>query len=70
MVNSSHGEPDVIRSLLLLPRRICPSCRWRGRFVYEMFFYLLFAVALRWMREAHLPRVLAVWAPRRDWGGI
>lgn len=61
MVNSSHGEPDVLRSFLLLPQENLPLLLVAWTLVYEMFFYLLFSCALRWMREANLSRILAVW---------
>jgi exopolysaccharide production protein ExoZ len=62
MVNSHHGRPDILRSFLLLPQENLPLLLVAWTLVFEMFFYLLFSVALRWMREADLPRVLAVWA--------
>ena len=61
LVNSSHGRPDVLRSILLLPQRNLPLLLVSWTLVYEVFFYLLFAAALRWMREEHLPWALGVW---------
>jgi exopolysaccharide production protein ExoZ len=61
-VNSSHGRPDVLRSVLLLPQQNLPLLLVSWTLVYEMFFYLVFAAALRWLREADLPWALAVWA--------
>ena len=62
MVNSSHGSPDVVRSLLLLPQQNLPLLLVAWTLVYELFFYLLFAAALRWLRDADLPRALLIWA--------
>jgi exopolysaccharide production protein ExoZ len=62
MVNSGHGRPDVLRSLLLLPQRNLPLLLVSWTLVYEMFFYLLFAGALRWLREDDLVRVPMAWA--------
>ncbi len=62
MVNSSHGRPDVIRSLLLLPQQNLPLLLVSWTLVYEMFFYLLFAGALRWVKAEDLSRVLMAWA--------
>ena len=62
MVNSGHGRPDVVRSLLLLPQRNLPLLLVSWTLVYEMFFYLLFAGALRWLREDDLSRVPMAWA--------
>lgn len=62
MVNSSHGRPDVVRSLLLLPQQNLPLLLVSWTLVYEMFFYLMFTGALRWLREEDLSRVLIAWA--------
>jgi exopolysaccharide production protein ExoZ len=62
MVNSGHGRPDVVRSLLLLPQRNLPLLLVSWTLVYEMFFYLLVAGALRWLREEDLIRVPIAWA--------
>src|SRR5262249_6876435 len=62
LVNSSHAPPDVVRSLLLLPQQNLPLLLVSWTLVYEMFFYLLFAGALRWVRGQHLPWVLTGWA--------
>ena len=62
MVNSSHGRPDVLASFLLLPQRNLPLLLVSWTLVFEAFFYLLFAAALRWLREADLPRCLLAWA--------
>jgi exopolysaccharide production protein ExoZ len=62
MVNSSHERPDVLRSVLLLPQQNLPLLLVSWTLVYEVFFYLVFAAALRWLREADLPWALAIWA--------
>ena len=62
MVNTSHGRPDVLRSFLLLPQRNLPLLLVSWTLVYEAFFYVLFAGALRWLREEDLPRCLLAWA--------
>jgi exopolysaccharide production protein ExoZ len=62
MVNSSHGPPDVVRSLLLLPQRNLPLLLVSWTLVYELFFYLLFAVVLRWLRNSDLTWFLLAWA--------
>lgn len=62
MVNSSHGRPDVLRSVLLLPQQNLPLLLVSWTLVYEVFFYLVFAAALRWLREADLPWALVMWA--------
>jgi exopolysaccharide production protein ExoZ len=62
VVNSGHGPPDVLRSILLLPQRNLPLLLVAWTLVYEVFFYLVFAAALRWLREADLPWALVLWA--------
>ncbi len=62
MVNSSHGRPDIVRSFLLLPQRNLPLLLVSWTLVFEAFFYVLFAGALRWLREENLPRCLLGWA--------
>lgn len=62
MVNSTHHRPNVLRSFLLLPQQHLPLLLVAWTLVYEVFFYLLFAVGLRWLRETDLPGVLAGWA--------
>lgn len=62
MVNSSHGRPDVLRSVLLLPQQNLPLLLVSWTLVYEVFFYLVFAAALRWLSEADLPLALFTWA--------
>lgn len=62
MVNSSHGRPDLLRSFLLLPQHNLPLLLVAWTLVYEVFFYLVFAGALRWLRESRLVEVLCVWA--------
>lgn len=62
MVNSSHGRPDLLRSFLLLPQHNLPLLLVAWTLVYEVFFYLVFAGALRWIRESRLAEVLCLWA--------
>jgi exopolysaccharide production protein ExoZ len=62
LVNSGHGRPDVMRSILLLPQQNLPLLLVAWTLVYEVFFYLVFAAALRWLREADLPWALLFWA--------
>ncbi len=62
LVNSAHARPDVWRSLLLIPQENLPLLMIAWTLVYEVFFYVLFAAALRWLRETDLPWALAAWA--------
>lgn len=62
IVNSSHGRPDLLRSFLLMPQHNLPLLMVAWTLVYEMFFYLLFAAGLRWLRETDLPWALGGWA--------
>jgi exopolysaccharide production protein ExoZ len=62
MVNSSHGRPDILQSVLLLPQQNLPLLLVAWTLVYEVFFYVVFAAALHWLRESYLPGALAVWA--------
>jgi exopolysaccharide production protein ExoZ len=62
IVNSTHARPDVLRSLLLIPQQHLPLLMIAWTLVYEVFFYLLFAPALCWLRETDLPWALGGWA--------
>ncbi len=62
IVNSTHGRPDVLRSLLLIPQQHLPLLMIAWTLAYEVFFYLLFAGALCWLRESALPWALGGWA--------
>lgn len=61
-VNSAHGPPDLWRSFLLLPQRNLPLLLVAWTLVYEMFFYLVFAGILRWVRAPRLLLALLGWA--------
>ena len=62
IVNSSHGRPDVLRSFLLLPQHNLPLLLVAWTLVYKMFFYLVFSLAVRWLKESQLAPALLVWA--------
>jgi len=62
MVNSSHGRPDILASFLLLPQQNLPLLLVSWTLVFEAFFYLMFAAALRWLRQVDLARWLLAWS--------
>lgn len=62
MVNHTHGKPDLLLSLLLLPQRGTPLLFVSWTLAFELFFYAIFAVMLRWLRQSQLPYVLCAWA--------
>jgi exopolysaccharide production protein ExoZ len=62
MVNHTHGQPNLLLSFLLLPQSGTPLLFVSWTLVFELFFYAVFAVLLRWLRQSHLPYVLCAWA--------
>lgn len=62
IVNSNHGKPDLLRSFLLLPQQNLPLLLVAWTLVYEMFFYLVFSLALFVLRESQLMLALLAWA--------
>jgi len=62
MINSTHGRPNLLRSILLLPQQNLPLLLVSWTLVYEVFFYILFACALRWLREQNMAYALLSWA--------
>jgi peptidoglycan/LPS O-acetylase OafA/YrhL len=61
LVNSSEGvSPDVLASFLLLPQEGLPLLLVGWTLVYEMYFYLVFAMGLLLPRRL-LPVLLAAW---------
>lgn len=62
LVNHTHGRPDLLLSFLLLPQRGTPLLFVSWTLSFELFFYLVFAVMLRWLRQSQLPYVLCAWA--------
>ena len=62
MVNKTHGRPDLLLSLLLLPQSGTPLLFVSWTLVFELFFYAVFAVLLRWLRQSQLAYVLGAWA--------
>lgn len=69
-VNSEHGAPNLLRSFLLLPQRNLPLLLVAWTLVYEMFFYLVFAVVLRWVRPRRLLVALLGWAAVTTLGAL
>lgn len=62
MVNASAtNEPHILRSYLLLPQHGTPLLAVGWTLVYEMYFYLVFALLLLTKRKA-LPFLLIIWA--------
>jgi peptidoglycan/LPS O-acetylase OafA/YrhL len=62
MVNHTHGQPNLLLSFLLLPQSGTPLLFVSWTLVFELFFYAVFAVLLRWLHQSQLPYVLAAWA--------
>lgn len=61
--NASTGRyPDVLRSLLLLPGGTLPLLLQGWSLIYEMFFYVVFAVLLACIAERFFTIALAGWA--------
>ncbi|MBD8577454.1 acyltransferase [Pseudomonas syringae] len=61
MVNSGHGDSNLLRSFLLLPSDKVLLVMVAWSLVFELWFYLVFSGFLPW-RERCLPGLLAVWA--------
>lgn len=61
MVNSGHGDSNLLRSFLLLPSDKVLLVMVAWSLVFELWFYLVFSGFLPW-RERWLPGLLAVWA--------
>ena len=62
-VNSSQGnQVDVIASYLLLPQPLLPLVQVGWTLVHEVYFYLVYAVVLRFLAERHLPAAMLGWA--------
>ncbi len=62
LVNHTHGQPNLLLSFLLLPQSGTPLLFVSWTLVFELFFYAVFAVLLRWMHQSQLPYVLCAWA--------
>ncbi len=61
LVNSGHGASSLWMSFLLLPSDQVLLVMVAWSLVFELWFYLVFALLLLF-RERHLPWLLAVWA--------
>lgn len=61
MVNSSHGESNLLLSFFLLPSDKVLLVMVAWSLVFELWFYLVFSAFLP-LRERWLPAALAVWA--------
>jgi exopolysaccharide production protein ExoZ len=63
MVNSSYGRPDLLKSFLLIPdvEPMLLAVAWTLSF--EMFFYLVFAVALWGLTERQTKLAILLWIP-------
>lgn len=61
MVNSSHGDSNLGMSFLLLPSDKVLLVMVAWSLVFELWFYMVFAVLL-FLREQWLPWLLAAWA--------
>ena len=61
LVNSTHGGSNLGMSFLLLPSDKVLLVMVAWSLVFELWFYLVFAVLL-WLREHWLPWLLAAWA--------
>jgi exopolysaccharide production protein ExoZ len=62
-VNSSTGHHvEVVRSFLLLPSATLPLLLQGWTLVYEMFFYVVFAVFLASITERQFTKALILWA--------
>src|SRR5882757_1242054 len=62
LVNASQGnQVDLLRSFLLLPSQSLPIIAVAWSLVFELWFYLLFAVLLMFPRQ-YRPALLAIWA--------
>jgi len=62
-VNASTGHhADVLRSFLLLPAGTLPLLLQGWTLIYEMFFYVVFAVILACVAKRHLTAALLTWA--------
>ena len=62
LVNANHGRPNLLYSFLLLPQQATPLLFVSWTLVYELFFYLVFALALQWLRPTQFPFGLLFWA--------
>lgn len=62
-VNSSTGHHAyIVSSLLLWPSGTLPLLQQGWTLIYEMFFYLVFALMIAWVSERFLAPALAIWA--------
>ncbi|WNW10667.1 acyltransferase [Pseudomonas sp. DTU_2021_1001937_2_SI_NGA_ILE_001] len=61
MVNSGHGESNLLASFLLLPSDKVLLVMVAWSLVFELWFYLVFSALLPW-QERRLPMFLALWA--------
>jgi len=59
--SSMAGEPDMLKSVLLVPDDHLPFFAIGWTLIHEMFFYLVFAIALFFKPKFMLP-FLAIWA--------
>lgn len=60
-VNSTHGEPNLWKSFLLVPDKNLPLVMVAWSLIFEMWYYLVFT-SLMLFKERYLPWILGGWA--------